>query len=198
MKRTKVTNKSDMAELEHKSFQDRLEQKGKTPNFIRKSRARAYVCVREEKEKMRFSNEKIVSEWSMVFRWLGNAHRFHELCVPTLTHVTNGGQFFRRLALFINVDTTNDFPPYLNYLCFHLSNRSSTNERWSFQPSPNFCAAFWCFFTSPFVFPDFAFDDENAHCLKITKNVSFEFWQFSSVFVLLELTYLVTLFGHKL
>ena len=62
MKRTKVTNKSDMAELEHKSFQDRLEQKGKTPNFIRKSRARAYVCVREEKEKMRFSNEKIVSE----------------------------------------------------------------------------------------------------------------------------------------
>ena len=40
MKRTKVTNKSDMAELEHKSFQDRLEQKGKTPNFIRKSRAR--------------------------------------------------------------------------------------------------------------------------------------------------------------
>ena len=32
--------------------------------------------------------------------------------VPTLTHVTNGRQFFRRLALFINVDTTNDFPPY--------------------------------------------------------------------------------------
>ena len=49
--------------------------------------------------------------WFFVCFLVGNAHRFHEL-VPTLTHVTNGRQFFRRLALFINVDTTNDFPPY--------------------------------------------------------------------------------------
>ena len=38
----------------------------------------------------------------------------------------------------------------------------------------------------------------SAHCLKITKNVAFEFWHFSPFLVLLKLTCLVTLFDRKL
>ena len=38
----------------------------------------------------------------------------------------------------------------------------------------------------------------NPQCLIITQNVAFEFWHFSSIFVLLKLTCLVTLFDHKL
>ena len=37
-----------------------------------------------------------------------------------------------------------------------------------------------------------------AHCLKITQNVAFEFWHFPSIFVLLKLNCLVTLFDRKL
>ena len=37
-----------------------------------------------------------------------------------------------------------------------------------------------------------------THCLKITLNVSFEFWHFPPFFVLLKLTCLVTLFDRKL
>ena len=37
-----------------------------------------------------------------------------------------------------------------------------------------------------------------AQCLKITQDVSFEFWHFSPIFVLLKLTCLVTLFDRKL
>ena len=37
-----------------------------------------------------------------------------------------------------------------------------------------------------------------AQCLKISKNVSFEFWHFPPIFVLLKLTCLVTLFDPKL
>ena len=32
-----------------------------------------------------------------------------------------------------------------------------------------------------------------SHCLKITQNVAFQFWQFTPIFVLLKLTCLVTL-----
>ena len=37
------------------------------------------------------------------------------------------------------------------------------------------------------------------HCLKITQNVAFNFlkWHFSPIFVLLKLTFLVTLFGRN-
>ena len=38
---------------------------------------------------------------------------------------------------------------------------------------------------------------KNSHCLKITQNVAFEFWHFPSIFVLLKLTFLVTLFDDK-
>ena len=34
-----------------------------------------------------------------------------------------------------------------------------------------------------------------SYCLKITQNVSFVLWQFSQIFVLLKIFYLVTLFG---
>lgn len=142
-----------MAELEHKSFQDRLEQKGKTPNFIRKSRAR--VCGVGRKRENEIQQRENCVWMKHGFSLVGKCSSF-SWTVPTLTHVTNGGQFFRRLALFINVDTTNDFPPYLNYLSFHLSNRSSTNERWSFQPSPNFSGLSDASSPPPFVFPDFA------------------------------------------
>ena len=37
-----------------------------------------------------------------------------------------------------------------------------------------------------------------SHCLKITQNVAFEFWQFPPIFFLLKLTCLVTLFVRKL
>ena len=37
-----------------------------------------------------------------------------------------------------------------------------------------------------------------SHCLKITQNVAFEFRHFPPIFVLLKLTYLVTLFDRKL
>ena len=37
-----------------------------------------------------------------------------------------------------------------------------------------------------------------AQCLKITQNVAFEFWHFPPIFVLLQLTCLVTLFDRKL
>ena len=38
----------------------------------------------------------------------------------------------------------------------------------------------------------------NAQCLKITQKVSFEFWHFPPIFVLLKLTCLVTEFDRKL
>ena len=105
------------------------------------------TCSSARVEKMRFSKGKLCLNEAWLY--VGNAHRFHELCQHWLV-VTNGGQFFRRLALFINVDTTNDFLP-----CFHLSNRasSSTYERWSFQPSPNFLGLIPSFrLLPPFVF----------------------------------------------
>ena len=37
-----------------------------------------------------------------------------------------------------------------------------------------------------------------ARCLKITQNVPFEFWHFPPIFILLKLTFLVTLFDRKL
>ena len=37
-----------------------------------------------------------------------------------------------------------------------------------------------------------------ARCLKITQNVPFEFWHFPPIFILLKLTFLVTLFARKL
>ena len=37
-----------------------------------------------------------------------------------------------------------------------------------------------------------------AHCLKITQNVTFEFWHFPPIFVPLKMTCLVTLFDRKL
>ena len=37
-----------------------------------------------------------------------------------------------------------------------------------------------------------------THCLKITQNVAFEFWNFAPIFVQLKLSCLVTLFDHKL
>ena len=37
-----------------------------------------------------------------------------------------------------------------------------------------------------------------TQCLKIAKNVAFEFWHFPPIFVELKLTYLVTLFDRKL
>ena len=36
--------------------------------------------------------------------------------------------------------------------------------------------------------PLFFFESTKSHCLKITQNVSFEFWHFSSIFVLLKWT----------
>ena len=39
---------------------------------------------------------------------------------------------------------------------------------------------------------------KSPHCLKITKNVSFDFWHFPPIFVLLKLTCLVTLDDRKL
>ena len=42
---------------------------------------------------------------------------------------------------------------------------------------------------------------QSSHCLKITQNVAyefFEFWHFPIIFDLLKLTCLATLFDHKL
>ena len=38
----------------------------------------------------------------------------------------------------------------------------------------------------------------NFTCLKTTQTVAFEFWHFPPIFVLLKLTFLVTLFDRKL
>ena len=44
----------------------------------------------------------------------------------------------------------------------------------------------------------FYYYSKASHCLKITQNVEFEFWHLPPIFVLLQLTCLVTLFDRKL
>ena len=58
------------------------------------------------------------------------------------------------------------------------------------QNLPQFFIFYFLFFCVCFL--------TSARCLKITQNVAFEFWPFSSIFVLLKLTCLVTLFDRKL